>query len=169
MSNNAQSNQASKFIDLHATGLGYLCRVRDVKPSKGKPFLACTINAFHGEVRGDGEKSELTYVKFDMRVYGEQAIQDVRQLEAAANNENQKVLVKFNISDFYLDTFVYKNGEKAGQTGTVLKGRLLKIHFAKVDGELVINNAPPKASNDAQAGETPEAPASNDAQQQDAA
>jgi hypothetical protein len=166
---NAQSNQTSKFIDLQTTGLGYLFRVREVKPKKGQPFIACTINAFHGEVRGNGEKSEMTYVKFDVKVTGEQAIQDVLQLKAAANNEDQKVLVKFNIGDYYIDTFEYTKGEKAGQMGMLLKGRLLKIHFAKVDNQLVINNTPPKASNDAQAGETPAAPASNDAQQQDAA
>ena len=44
----------SKFYDLHVTGLGYLNRVRMVKPNKGETFLACSISALRGEWNKDG-------------------------------------------------------------------------------------------------------------------
>ena len=41
------SNEKSYF-DLHITGLGYLNRIREVKPKKGDSFLACDIAALNG-------------------------------------------------------------------------------------------------------------------------
>src|SRR3546814_6007803 len=41
------SNEKSYF-DLHITGLGYLNRIREVKPKKGDAFLACDIAALNG-------------------------------------------------------------------------------------------------------------------------
>ena len=40
------SNEKSYF-DLHITGLGYLNRIREVKPKKGDSFLACDIAALN--------------------------------------------------------------------------------------------------------------------------
>ncbi|WP_350617546.1 DUF3577 domain-containing protein, partial [Pseudomonas sp. HY7a-MNA-CIBAN-0227] len=43
-----QTNEA-KFFDLHTTGIGYLNRIREVKPrGKGKPFMAVTVAALRG-------------------------------------------------------------------------------------------------------------------------
>lgn len=42
-----QSNEA-KFFDLHTTGIGYLNRLREVTPRKGKPFMAVTVAALKG-------------------------------------------------------------------------------------------------------------------------
>ena len=36
------------YFDLHITGLGYLNRIREVKPKKGDAFLACDIAALNG-------------------------------------------------------------------------------------------------------------------------
>ena len=36
------------FFDLHITGLGYLNRIREVKPKKGEAFWACDIAALNG-------------------------------------------------------------------------------------------------------------------------
>lgn len=46
------SNEKS-FFDLHITGLGYLNRIREVKPKKGSPFLACDIAALNGPSDGN--------------------------------------------------------------------------------------------------------------------
>lgn len=122
----------SNFIDLHARGMGYLSRVREVKPKKGSPFIAATVSAFHGEKGG-----EMTYVKFDCRISGTEADKVIRTLMEDANNRDKKVVIGFKIGDFYLDTFTYEKGEKAGQQATVLKGRLLKVYWANVDGNRV--------------------------------
>jgi len=45
--------------------------------------------------------------------------------------------VGFKIGDLYAETFTYERGDRAGQTGISLKARLLRIGWAKVDGEPV--------------------------------
>ncbi|MEW6677310.1 MAG: DUF3577 domain-containing protein [Pseudomonadota bacterium] len=42
--------------------------------------------------------------------------------------------VAFRLGDIYPETFVYQSGPKQGQTGVSIKGRLLKIASAKIDG-----------------------------------
>ena len=46
-----------------------------------------------------------------------------------------KVLIGFTLSDLYAESFTFKNGDKAGETGVSLKARLLGIAWAKVDGQ----------------------------------
>jgi hypothetical protein len=55
-------------------------------------------------------------------------------LQAAVQGDH-KVLVGFTLSDLYAEAFTYKKGEKAGETGISLKARLLRIGWAKIDGE----------------------------------
>jgi hypothetical protein len=133
--NNAQSRKT--VFDLHVSGLGYLARVREVLPqatngrAKAKPFLACSIGAFHGEPEA------LTYVNFDTKVVGEKAKEVIQMLQEAANDRNRKVLIGFNIGDVYPDSYTITKGERAGQLAGVLKGRLLKVKWAKIDGKTV--------------------------------
>ncbi len=47
------------------------------------------------------------------------------------------VVIGFRIGDIYPELFTYERGEKVGQQGVAIKGRLLKIGFAKVDGQAV--------------------------------
>ena len=56
-------------------------------------------------------------------------------LLAAQFAGDRKVLVSFILSDLYPEVFTYKKGEKAGETGISLKARLLRIGWAKIDGE----------------------------------
>jgi hypothetical protein len=58
----------------------------------------------------------------------------------------RKVLVGFKIGDLYVDTFVYLQGERAGETGVSLKARLLRVLWAKVDGESVYRAPSPTES-----------------------
>ena len=55
------------YFDLHITGLGYLNRIREVKPKKGDAFLACDIAALNGP------SDDVAYVRFDTRVSGSSA------------------------------------------------------------------------------------------------
>jgi len=120
----------SKYFDLHTTGVGYLHRVREVKPERGQPFLAVDISALHGN------SESVEYTRFDCRVSGRAAQDIVRRLTSAIETD-RKVLVGFKIGDLYADTFTFKRGERAGQTGISLKARLLRITWAKVDGEAI--------------------------------
>ena len=122
------TNETRKYFDLHTTGIGYLNRVREVTPREGTPFLSVTIAALRGSV------DNAQYTHFECRVSGKQAQQIVRQLKPAVEGKS-KVLIGFTLSDLYAEVFTFKSGDKAGETGISLKARLLRIAWAKVDGQ----------------------------------
>ncbi len=125
-----QDSSQPKYFDLHTTGVGYLNRVREVKPERAQAFLAVDISALHGSA------DNVEYTRFDCRVSGKDAQEIIRGLIPAMEADH-KVLVGFKIGDLYAETFTYERGERQGQTGVSLKARLLKITWAKVDGEPV--------------------------------
>jgi len=67
-------------------------------------------------------------------VSGKGAQEIVRQLKPAVEGK-RKVLIGFTLSDLYAEPFTFKNGDKAGEIGVSLKARLLRVSWAKVDGE----------------------------------
>ena len=125
-----QDSTPPKYFDLHTTGIGYLNRVREVKPERGQAFLAVDISALHG--RADS----VEHTRFDCRVSGRMAQEIVRSLMPAIEAE-RKVLVGFKLGDLYAEAFTYERGKRQGEIGISLKARLLKIAWAKVDGEPV--------------------------------
>ena len=67
MSQPSQSGNPATFFNLHVEGVGYLNRVRTVRPKKGQAFVACTVSAMRGSV------DDIGYTKFDCRVSGTDA------------------------------------------------------------------------------------------------
>jgi len=131
----------AKFFDLHTTGIGYLNRIREVKPrGKGKPFMAVAIAALHGST------DEVEYSYIDCNVVGTDAEKLIRRCQEAVD-AGKKVLSGFRIGDIWADAFTYEKGDKKGQPGASLKGRLLFISWIKVDGETVYE-AKPKDSTE---------------------
>lgn len=122
------TEESSKYFDLYTTGIGYLNRVREVTPKEGSPFWSVTIAALRGSV------DDVQYTRFECRVSGKQAQEIVRQVQPAVEGE-LKVLVGFTLSDLFAESFTFKNGDKAGETGISLKARLLRVSWAKVDGQ----------------------------------
>ena len=122
------TNENTKYFDLHTQGLGYLNRIQEVTPKEGTPFLSVTIAA----LRGSADNAQYTH--FECRVSGKKAQELVRQLKPTVEGSS-KVLVGFTLSDLHAETFTFKNGDKAGETGISLKTRLLRIAWAKVDGQ----------------------------------
>ncbi|WP_431819403.1 STY4534 family ICE replication protein [Burkholderia sp. F1] len=129
------------YFDLHITGLGYLNRIREVKPKKGDAFLACDIAALNGP------SDDASYVRFDTRVSGSEAQHLVRRCIEAVDAK-KKVLIGFRLGDLWTDTFTYTKGERAGKQGVSLKARLLFVGWIKVDGELVYQAKPKPAESD---------------------
>lgn len=123
-----QEQAQPKYFDLHIIGLGYLNRVREVPVKRGQAFLAVDISALHGEI------DNVEYTRFDCRVSGKEAQAIVRELMPAVE-QGKKVLVGFKLGDLYAETFTYECGQRQGETGVSLKARLLKIDWAKVDGQ----------------------------------
>ncbi|MEJ0038859.1 MAG: STY4534 family ICE replication protein [Gammaproteobacteria bacterium] len=106
------------YFDLHVIGLGYLNRIREVKPKKGTPFLACDIAA----LTGPNDAPE--YRRFDVRVTGSDAQQLIRRCAQAVSTQ-RKVLIGFRLGDLWTDLFTYTKGKNAGRPGVSHKARLL--------------------------------------------
>lgn len=123
-------NTERKYFDLHTRGIGYVNRLRTVTPKKGSPFMACTVAA----LRGTADEPEYTYI--DVRVYNEKAVELLESCQEALN-QKQRVLIAFNVGDIYPECFTYEKGDKKGQCGCCLKGRLIKITLIKIDGHEV--------------------------------
>ena len=122
------NEDTTKYFDLYTTGIGYLNRVREVTPKEGSPFWSVTIAALRGSV------DDAQYTYFECRVSGQQAQKLVQQLKPAVEGK-LKVLIGFTLSDLFAEAFTYKTGDKAGETGVSLKTRLLRVGWAKVDGQ----------------------------------
>ena len=120
----------TKYFDLHTSGIGYLNRFRQVKPKQGQPFYSCTIAA----LRGNTDNTLYTY--FDVRIVNEEALNILLNC-VDETKDDDKVLVGFKIGDIYPETFTYQSGNKQGQTGVMLKGRLIKLNWLKINNELV--------------------------------
>jgi hypothetical protein len=120
----------SEYFDLHTTGIGYVNRFREVPLKHGRPFYSVTIAALHGSVDNPD------YTKIDCRISGVEALERLRNLESDVNAVTTKVLIGFNIGDIFLpDPFQYKSGDRQGQTACMIKGRLLRVRWAKVKAE----------------------------------
>lgn len=125
-------NAQPKYFNLHTSGIGYLSDIREIKPKKGDAFWACRIAA----LTGSSDSPEYRF--FDMNVSGEETVNLIKRCQEAVEAK-KKVLVSFVMSDLWYDTFTYsKDSEyhKKGDTGVSIKGRLYRINFIKVDGEL---------------------------------
>jgi predicted Zn-dependent protease len=130
MSEQSQATSQSSFFNLHVEGVGYLNRVRTVKPKKGQEFLACNVAAMRGST------ADLSYTKFDCKVSGAEAQKIVKLLESDVAAE-KTVIIGFKIADIYPEIFTFEKGDRKGQPGVSIKGRLLRVKFAKVNGESV--------------------------------
>jgi hypothetical protein len=154
-----QAQAQSEYFNLHVSGVGYLSRVRWVGNNsrsggrRSEPFLSCAINA----LRGNSDDPQYTY--FDLKVNGSDAIEIIRNLEKAAN-EGRKVVVSFKAGDIYVHQYDRQvRDAQGGQSNTtekaaLIKGRLILINTAKVDGELVYRREreePDTAGNDGDA------------------
>jgi hypothetical protein len=139
MSESTQASSQPSYFNLHVEGVGYLNRVRTVKPKKGQEFLACTVAALRGS------DSDVSYTKFDCRVSGADAQAIVKRLEDDVAAE-KAVIIGFRIADIYPELFTFEKGDRKGQPGVSIKGRLLRIKFAKVNGKSI--DVPQPASAD---------------------
>jgi predicted Zn-dependent protease len=139
MSESTQAASQLSYFNLHVEGVGYLNRVRTVKPKKGQEFLACTVAALRGS------DSDVSYTKFDCRVSGADAQAIVKRLEDDVAAE-KAVIIGFRIADIYPEMFTFEKGDRKGQPGVSIKGRLLRIKFAKVNGKSI--DVPQPASAD---------------------
>ncbi|MCO7054906.1 STY4534 family ICE replication protein [Pseudomonas juntendi] len=124
----ASNNATTTYFNLHTQGIGYLNRVREVPVRRGQAFMACDIAALHGA------SDDVEYTRFDCKVAGGEAERLIREHLEDVRAE-RKVLIAFRIGDLWVDPFLYEKGERKGQPGASLKGRLIFIEWIKVDGQ----------------------------------
>ena len=141
------STQAQpRAYNLHTAGMGFINRLRFVKPDgKGKGYWCTSIGALYGVENENGRSESSLY---DLRVVGAKAIETVQVLQAAFN-EGKKIFVEFKAGDTRADVFQYKKGPKQGQWSACIKGTLLQIRKAWVEGQLVIDNTQPESAEEA--------------------
>ncbi|MDN7429073.1 DUF3577 domain-containing protein [Burkholderia sp. AU45388] len=135
----------TEFFNFHATGIAYLNRVRNVEPRGGKPYLAASLSV----LVGPKDKTQYSYV--DVIVSGTEAIKVVEDLMQDSNEKSTKVLISFRVGDLFSNAFEYSSGDRKGEIGHNIRARLIKVFWAKVNGELVYEA--PKADEDAHASE----------------
>ena len=129
------TSQEKSYFNLHTIGVGYLNRIREVKPKNGDPFLACDINALNG--RSD----KVSYVRFDCSVSGHDAQHLVRKCVKAVDAE-KKVLIGFKLGDLWGDIFTHSKGKNKGKQDVSFKARLLFISWIKIDGKPIYGPNP---------------------------
>jgi hypothetical protein len=133
----------NEYFDLHTSGVGYVNRIREVTPRKGEHFWACNLSALRGS------KSAVDYTYFDCRVSGSEASKVIKRLEKSGQ-EKKSILIGFKIGDQYSETFVYKSGQKKGETGICTKAHLLFISWVKINGDTVYTAPKPESVNTAE-------------------
>ena len=115
------------------SGVARLARVRDVPVRRGPAFTAIDLHCLWGS-KGDDGRDQST--KLDCRVSGAPAKLAIEHLRSAIEAK-KSVVVGFSAGDPTADVFEYRSGDKAGQTGAGIKARLLKIRWARIDGNVV--------------------------------
>lgn len=123
MTNPASS---SSYFNLHTFALGYVEDIRLVTVKRGS-FVACRMTT----LRGEGESRP---ARFDLKVVGAHAKACMMALKPMSDAK-KTIIAHVKISDVYPELFPFKNGPRAGEFGVNIKGRVLKVYMAKVDGQ----------------------------------
>lgn len=127
----AASSEEKAFFNFHASGVGWMNRVRLVTPKRGEPFLACAITALHGAV-DDPARSYL-----DLRVSGDEAQRLVGRVQKHLEKD-AKVFVSFKAGDLYPHVYERQNRETGkSETAALIKGRLLSLQSITINGKKV--------------------------------
>lgn len=134
--NNINQDNAKKFFDLTTYASGYPNFAREIKvKGKNEDYTRVNFTARYG-LAGD-----LSYVNYDLKIPSKGSIlADFEKVKAAINDRDKKVVMACCIGDAQPETFTYQKGEREGEVGVAMKGRMLNIIWCAVEGELVIDN-----------------------------
>lgn len=121
--------------NLHTRGVGFINRLRWVSVRKGDPYLCVAIGAQYGVANENGHFESSLY---DLRVVAGKAIEAVKQLEETFK-AGKTIYVEFLAGDTRAEAFQYKTGSREGEWGASIKGTLLQVRGAWVDGERVVD------------------------------
>lgn len=96
-----------------------------------------TLACWNGQIV-EGKKLRYQYINIT-RVVGQQAIKRINDLYAMQQQASSELQIKARVTfgDLNAEPFTYKSGEKQGQAGASVKGRLLKIDSVDVNGQRI--------------------------------
>ena len=124
------TDKNTKYFDLMTSGLGYLNRVREVSLGDGDTFPCLTVAALRGS------EDDTRYTHIECTIAGERAHETIRLLRPFVDS-GRKVLIGFTLSDIHAEGFSFKKGTHEGKPGVNLKARLIRLPWAKVDGNVM--------------------------------
>ncbi|TDR27785.1 DUF3577 domain-containing protein [Hydromonas duriensis] len=127
-----QTTTTPSYFDMTTRVVGYFNRLRVVqgKGKKQPDYLALDFSALNGS------SDEPEYRRFNLTVKGAKAKELVEQLiKEFGDSKDTKIFGSVEIGDFYADYWIANKGTPEEEIKSVLKGRLLKVHTIKVDGQ----------------------------------
>ena len=135
------SNNAVRYRNLHITGQGFVNRIRTVFPEHGDPYLACSISLEEGKIT-DGDYSKLNTTYVDCRIAGEAVKRLFTDTFADDTGKLQQpgktpVRAYVRLAGLTVKPFIYQSGEKQGQPGASVYGRLMKVDGLFVGGDAI--------------------------------
>ncbi|TDR30233.1 DUF3577 domain-containing protein [Hydromonas duriensis] len=122
----------AQYFDMTTRVVGYFNRLRVVqgKGKKQPEYLALDFSALNG----DADAPE--YRRFNLVVKGTKAKELIQQLiQEFGDSKDTKIFGSVEIGDFHADYWIANKGTPEEEIKPVLKGRLLKVHTIKVDGQ----------------------------------
>lgn len=129
-----------QVFNLILTGFGYINRVREVAPQGAQPYLCADVALMEG-VAKDGDYSPVNKTRLSTIVKGKEAQEIIRANFTGPDGQvaspKAPVVASMQLGGLQPDTFVYKKGERAGETGVSLRSSLLKISWLKI-GDTVV-------------------------------
>ncbi len=134
---------ATKYFNLLTEGVGYLNNPRTYE--KGDVSgLTVTIKALRGKQKNDGKTEDS---RFDLDVVGKEARRVIEKLMDKYPEildfkaKKPTLFIGFTASDIRAESFTSTKGDEK-KTIHAIKGRLLKVKFIHVNGEMLYKAAP---------------------------
>ena len=121
-----------KYFDTILSGIAYLNRLREVKPENGKPYIAVDANLL------TGKEGAVKYVLASCTVIGKEAASVLHEHWDRITAADTHTLAQVRIGDSRPDSFM--TNDKT--TKHVIRGRLLRIGFLRLNGEEVFKAEP---------------------------
>lgn len=113
------------YFKEYVKGVGYLNSLKSTTNDR----FAVKIAAFQGR------PDDMHYEYHDLIVGSTTALSILHEYIEEIENEDIKVIIRFNFVNPRANPFMFKNGERAGQPGASIGGILTRVMSLKVDGE----------------------------------
>ena len=131
-----------KYFNVILSGIAYLNRLRTVEPKEGETYQSVQVALL------TGRDENVQYVYAECNIVSKQAKAVIEQFGSKITEDN-KVLAQVQIGDIKPDSYTLKNN---GERRHVLRGRLIRIGFLRVNGEEVYKAPPAEDADDSSEG-----------------